>query len=107
MEKELNEAKSIRNKGETDIELAKEKERNLTIESLKIKLEAEGRVTSNMREFICLIAKNPRAIEIMSHFQSENQGSYYNGNNFVTPTPIVRNETKVTESKETKDETNI
>lgn len=83
-------------------QVAETKERTMAIETLKIQLAAEIKITNNMREFISLIAKNPRAIEIMQHCDNQVQPGYYNGNQFVTPPPIMKNETKITEMVEEK-----
>lgn len=64
-------ALGLYNEAENKLKAAEQKDRNLSIETLKIQLSAEQRVTNNMREFLSLISKNPRAIEIMNYSNSE------------------------------------
>lgn len=88
---------------ETATKAAEEKERNLVVAGLKADLSAQREISSNMKEFISLICKNPRAIEIMSHYENLQQQPYSgSGGTMVYPTNINRITEKKTESIETK-----
>lgn len=83
-----------------------EKERKMEVEMLKAQLAAKDMVVNNSKEFLALIAKNPRAIEIMNHFNSEQQAGYTTPHGYTQPSAIQRTEIKTTEHKETKEDFN-
>ena len=80
-----------------------QKEARIESDGIKTQLAAETRITKNLMDVLSLISKNPRAIEIMAHNESQVQPMYYAGNNPVYPPNIAKTELKKTEVVLTKE----
>lgn len=99
---EFDTAKSILETCDLNNRANETKARDLSLKEKDFQLAAKDQVINNMREFISLISKNPRAIEIMSHTENISQPCYNAGGQMVYPPNIMKDERKSTETIETK-----
>lgn len=81
-----------------DSDKLKEEQRNLKVEKLEYQLAEAKTSTNKIFELVALLVKNPRAVEFMA--TSEHQAGFSNGNNYVQPSPIYKEQS--TERFETK-----